>query len=83
MNDKALTFRELKEFLGTLTEEQLDCDVVIGVVDSDVVSGVGADLEDQSSFDECAEYYTCYTHGVSVESTALDDGHPYLGIVVS
>jgi hypothetical protein len=82
MNNKALTFRDLKEFLGTLTDEQLDSDVTIGVVDSDVANSGGVDLEDQSSFDECAEYYACYIYGVSVGSSTLDDGHPYLGIVV-
>ncbi len=82
MSNKSLTFRDLKTFLDTLTPEQLDSDVTIGVVDSDLAATAGIDLEDQSDFDEAAEYYACYIHGTSAGSSTLDDGHPYLGIVV-
>ncbi len=68
-----MTYEELKEFLGTLTKEQLDQDVTIAVINGDKGNNV--------QMDDKAEYYPCNIRGIINGSDVLDDGHVYLGIV--
>lgn len=74
-----MTFRELREFLDTLDEGQLDCDVTVGVVAQGSESD--KDRDDQELFLRTAEFYACDIWGATIDCDILDNGHPYLGIV--
>lgn len=68
------TYRELKEFLNSLNEEQLSADVSVIIVPTYRCENP----KDMDDYETYGEFFEMQNFGIAKESSILDNGHPYL-----
>jgi hypothetical protein len=81
MKMKFITYKDLKDFLNSLSDEQLNMNVTIGVISNVTISSENVDVNSHEEFDEHAEYFGCSITNIACGSSTLDDNHPYIGII--
>lgn len=70
-----MTYKDLQDFLSTLTKEQLEMDVSIGVT-KDMNSTLLSNNDD-------VEFFDYVLSGIEDEGSTLDANHPYLIVEIS
>lgn len=68
------TYRELKEFVNSLNEEQLNDEVSIVIVPRFRCT----EPKNMDDYENYGEFFEMQNFGIAKESSILMDGHPYL-----